>query len=96
VVRLVVLESGLKSFFAGLGLGLGPEDSGLGLALGLGRCWTCYKSDCGAWRHAVFVSVSQTARQHARHISLRGTAAKVMRCSQCCLVSVVSCIDLSK
>ena len=41
VPRLVVLESGLglesglKSFFAGLGLGLGLEDSGLGLALGL-------------------------------------------------------------
>ena len=41
LTRLVVLESGLglesglKSFFAGLGLGLGLEDSGLGLALGL-------------------------------------------------------------
>ena len=53
--RLVVLESGLESILAGLGLGLGLEGSGLGLALGLetpglglglglGCWWTCYKS----------------------------------------------------
>ena len=33
--RLVVLESGLESIFAGLGLGLGLELKGLGLGLGL-------------------------------------------------------------
>jgi len=59
-VRLVVLESGLESIFAGLGLGLGLdlkglglglalETPGLGFVLGLGSFFFCksfFKSTC--------------------------------------------------